>query len=215
MTTVHIITQANRYLYDDLLERSFRLRHQIFCEERGWEALRRPDSRDVDPYDLDDTVYLLALDGDRLVGGQRLRPTTQPHLLRDVFPHLADVKGIPEADDIWEWTRYFVIRERRTGRTDCRLLAAVQQFGLEEGLSHLQAVVEAWWLPRWQEAGFKIHPLGLPSLIENQWSLAVLVEISEESLERVKAFAGIKDNVLTRCGPQIPIIPHVRHAAAH
>src|SRR5262245_33587743 len=156
MTEIHIVTPANRALYEDVVQQSLRVRYDVFVRERGWAALQRSDGRDVDAYDQADTVYILAIDGERVVGGQRLCPTTRPHLLSDVFPHLAHVRGIPTGPDIWECSRYFVVKERRSGRTDCRLLAAVQEFGLQEGISQLTAVVETWWLPRLHEAGFKV-----------------------------------------------------------
>src|SRR5262245_23489796 len=151
------------------------------------------------------------MDGDRVVGGQRLLPTTRPHMLSEVFPYLAHIKGVPRGPDIWECTRYFVVKERRCGRTDCRLLAAVQKFALEEGITQLTAVVETWWLPRFQEAGFKVRPLGLPHLVENKWVIAASIEICDETLDRVKSLARIKEPILLRRGPQQP----VREIAAH
>jgi acyl-homoserine lactone synthase len=215
MTEIHIITPANRDLYEDVIEKSLRVRYDIFVRELGWNALQRADGRDLDAYDQPDTVYILAIDGERVVGGQRLNPTERPHLLSDVFPHLAHVKGVPVAPDIWEWTRYFVVKERRSGRTDCRLLAAVQEFGLEEGISQLTAVVETWWLPRFHEAGFKVKPLGLPHLVENKWAIAAAIEIKSESLDRVRTLAGIKGSVLVRHGPQQALLGLVRQATRH
>ena len=69
---IHAISAVNRHLYDDVLEQHFRLRHEIFVEERKWETLRRPDGREIDSYDNEDTIYLLALDRRRVVGGHRL-----------------------------------------------------------------------------------------------------------------------------------------------
>jgi N-acyl-L-homoserine lactone synthetase len=53
MTQIHVITRDNRPFYADHLQTYFRLRHEIFVGERGWEDLRRPDGRDVDAYDND------------------------------------------------------------------------------------------------------------------------------------------------------------------
>ena len=215
MTEIHLITAANRHLYEEVIERSLRVRYNIFVGELGWAALQRSDGRDVDAYDQPDTVYMIGIDDDRIVGGQRLYPTTRPHLLSDVFPHLAHVKGIPIAPDIWEWTRYFVIKERRSGRTDCRLLAAVQEFGIQEGISQLTAVVETWWLPRFQEAGFKIRPLGLPHLIENKWAIAAAIDVSPKSLDRVRTLAGLKGSTLVRRGPQQLLVDGSQHVTRH
>src|SRR3954454_6944260 len=112
MTLVHVVTQDNKALYEDGIRQYYRLRHQIFVEERGWNDLRRPDGLEIDTYDNEHAIYLLALDGGRVVGGQRLYPTALSHMISEVFPHMAS-RGIPQASHIFEWTRYFVIKERR------------------------------------------------------------------------------------------------------
>jgi len=40
---VHVISAVNRHLYEDVLDEHFRVRHEIFVEERKWEGLRKPD----------------------------------------------------------------------------------------------------------------------------------------------------------------------------
>jgi len=213
MTRIHVVTGDNRHLYGDELQQYFRLRHDIFVEERGWKDLRRPDGLEIDRYDNEHAVYLLAIDRERVVGGQRLYPTLLPHMISDVFAHMAG-RGIPRAFDIFEWTRYFVVRERRTGRTDCRLLAAVQEFCLDEGICELTAVVEMWWLPRWQQAGFKVRPLGLPTVVEGQPCIAAAIQISQESLDHVRRLAGLRGGSLVRSGRLLPILDRVPHVAA-
>lgn len=212
MTQVHVVTSANRHLYEDILESYHRIRHDVFVKERGWKAIERTDGRDIDAYDHDDTVHLIAIDGDRVVGGERLTPTTSPHMLSEVFPALASVKGVPIGHSIWEGSRYFVVRERRVGRTDCMLLAALQEFALDEGITHYSIVIETWWLPRLHEAGFVVRPLGLPTLIENQWALAASIDVGESNLDQARALGGITGSVLVRRGPQVPLIRQVEHA---
>jgi acyl-homoserine lactone synthase len=133
-------------------------------------------------------------------------------MLSDIFPELAAVKGVPTGPSVWEASRYFVVRERRSGRTDCTMLAAVQEFGLDEGITHYSAVIETWWLPRLHEAGFVVRPLGLPTLIENQWAIAAEIEVRESSRDRARALGGITGSVLVRRGPQFPLIRQVEHA---
>ena len=212
MTQVHVVTSANRHLYEDIIENYHRIRHDVFVKERGWKAIERTDGRDIDAYDHDNTVHLIAIDGDRVVGGERLTPTTSPHMLNEVFPALAAVKGVPIGDSIWEGSRYFVVRERRVGRTDCMLLAALQEFALDEGITHYSIVIETWWLPRLHEAGFVVRPLGLPTLIENQWALAAAIDVGASNLEQARALGGITGSVLVRRGPQIPLVRQVEHA---
>ena len=197
MTSIHVVNKRNRSHYRDVFDDYHRKRHNIFVEERGWHDLRKPDGLEIDQYDNDNAVYILAIDGSKLVGAQRLYPTTLPHMLSEVFSHIVD-RELPQDENTLEWTRYFVVRERRVGRTDCRLLAAVQQYCLEEGIERLTAVVEMWWLPRWQQAGFDVRPLGVPRLIQGEPTAAVSIAVSERSLDAVQRCGGLKPQVLTR-----------------
>lgn len=206
---IHIISAANRHLYEDVLEEHFRLRHDIFVDERGWNALRKPDGREIDSYDNDDTIYLLALEGRRVVGGHRLYPTTKPTMMSDVFPHLAAVRGCPANPLTWEWSRYFVVRDRRDGDLNLRLMAAVQEFCLDEGITHVSAIMETWWLPRFQDAGFNVAPLGLPALVENAWTMAAVIDVRSQTLKVITDRIG-PGSVLKRSGPSRDYVGRAR-----
>ena len=55
------------------------------------------DGIERDAYDNPATIYLLALDDGRVVGGQRLYPTLLPHMMSEVFPpwRAADCRDLP------------------------------------------------------------------------------------------------------------------------
>jgi len=203
---IHVISSANRHLYEDVIEQHFRLRHEVFVDERQWKALERPDQREIDAYDNDDTIYLLAVEADRIIGGHRLYPTTKPTMIGEIFPHLASLRGTPSDPLIWEWSRYFIVKDRREGRLNLQLMAAVQEFALEEGIAQVSAVMETWWLPRFQEAGFTVHPLGLPAMVEGAWTMAALIDISPDSLDQVRQLGDLSGSVLVREGPQRPLL---------
>ena len=162
-----MISAVNRHLYEDVLDQHFRVRHEIFVEERKWEGLRKPDSREIDTYDNEDAIYLLALEDRRVLGGSRLYPTTRPTMMSEVFPYLAAVRGCPVDPQVWEWSRFFVTRERRDGAFNLQLMAAAQEFCLDQGIERLCLVMETWWLPRFHDIGFVVTPLGLPALVED------------------------------------------------
>jgi acyl-homoserine lactone synthase len=214
MTSVHVVTNENKAAYAGILDEYFRLRHEVFVGERGWRDLERPDARDVDAYDNDRATYLIAIDHGHVIGGLRPYPTLLPHMISETFAHLVRGRTVLTGPTILECTRYFIVRERRMGRTDCRLLAAFQQFCLEEGVSEVTAVVEMWWLPRWQQAGFAVRPLGLPTVIEGEPCIAAAIAISESSLSRVRQVGGLRGSCLTQSGLATPILPQVSHVAA-
>ena len=202
---IHIISAANHHLYEDVLEEHFRIRHDIFVEERRWETLRKPDKREVDHFDNEDTIYLLALEGRRVIGGHRLYPTTKPSMMSEIFPHLAEVRGYPSDPLIWEWSRYFIVRDRRDGNLNLQLMAAVQEFCLAEGIAKISAIMETWWLPRFQEAGFVVAPLGLPALVENAWTMAALIDVSRDTLRAINERTGLS-SVIQRQGPHLDAV---------
>jgi acyl-homoserine lactone synthase len=204
---IHAISAANRHLYEDVIEQHYRVRHDILVDERKWNTLRRPDGREIDSYDNEDSVYLLALEDRRVVGGHRLYPTTKPTMISEVFPHLAAVRGCPADALVWEWSRYFVVRERRDGAVNLELMAAVQEFCLDQGIAQVSAIIETWWLPRFHEAGFVVTPLGLPALVEGASTMAAIIDIRQETLDTLHARIGAT-TVLRQDGPRLNAVAH-------
>ena len=47
-----------------------------------------------------------------IIGGWRLRPTTLPYMMKDVFPQLLGGTPAPVRPDIWEISRFAVDEER-------------------------------------------------------------------------------------------------------
>jgi acyl-homoserine lactone synthase len=199
---IHIITRTNRHLYDRELVAHFRLRHQIYVEERKWTNLARPDELEHDQFDNEHACYVLAIEGDRVVGGSRLIPSTEPHLLSEVFPHLVAVRGLPRAPNIYEWTRMFVVKERREGRNMGRtagtVICGVLEYCLETGIVNLTALIEMWWLPRFQDMGWQLTPLGLPELISGEWSVAVKMTVDEQTLQSTRAYHDLMQPVVLK-----------------
>jgi acyl-homoserine lactone synthase len=210
---LHIVTSENRHLYQDELEQSFRLRYRVFVQERKWKNLRRPDEREVDQFDNDEAIYLLALEGkDRqVIGGCRLLPTTGPYLLPDVFPELSEGL-IPRAANIFEWGRLYVSPSRREGlasnKTSCLIMAGVMEYCLAEGIDQLVAISEAYWIPRFLELRLNPRPLGLPRQIERTSTLCYTLEPSEIALEKLRLVHGFAHSVLVRTGIEQPAVRH-------
>jgi acyl-homoserine lactone synthase len=202
---IHAISALNRHLYEDVIEQHFRVRHEIFVDERKWEALRRPDHRDIDGYDNEDAIYLLALEDRRVLGGYRLYPTTKPSMMSEVFPHLAAVRGCPADPLIWEWSRFFVVRDRRDGALNLQLMAAAQEFCLDQGIERLCLVMETWWLPRFHDMGFTVTPLGLPALVDGAWTMAITIDVSQDALDGLHERIGMT-RLVRQDGPRIDAI---------
>lgn len=168
--------------------------------ERNWTNLTRPDGLERDQFDNEDATYILASEKGQIIGGSRLVPTTRPHLLSEVFPYLASVRGLPRAVDIYEWTRMFVVKNRRDGRTmggqtRGMVICGVLEHCLDNGITGLTALIEMFWLPLFNSMGWNLTPLGLPELINGEWSIAVKMAIDENTLASTRAFHGIVGRV--------------------
>jgi acyl-homoserine lactone synthase len=201
---IHIVNAENRSLYERELDQHHQLRHQYFYEDRGWTDLESRDGREYDPYDNASATYALAIEEDDVVGAARLYPTLRPHMLEEVCPQLAEVRGVPRGTNVYEWTRLFIVKSRREGRYGGDLVAQLFcgcfEHCLEEGIGDLSLVCEAWWLPRLQQLGWKISPLGLPGLIDNQWWVASVITVSQAALATTRAAYGISGSVMVRNG---------------
>jgi acyl-homoserine lactone synthase len=196
---VHVIRRENRHLYADILEDYFCIRHQIYVVERKWMELDRPDKRELDQFDTDDTVYLLGLEGRNIVAGMRLVPTIAPTLLSDLFPQLA-LNGPIRRPDVYELSRIFVVSKRRGEhagpRAEAVIQAAAMEFGLSIGLSAFTIVLESWWLPRLLDQGWVARPLGLPIEINSLPTVAVIVDVNDEAWTEICARRAVPGSML-------------------
>jgi acyl-homoserine lactone synthase len=201
---IHVIANENRHLYQPQLLEHHRIRHQFYIEERRWDGIESRDGGEYDQFDNDDTIYCLSIEDGRVLGGTRLYPTVKPNLLSSVWPELADVRGIPSGPNLYEWTRLFAIRERREGRYGGAVLGEIfagsLEFCLEEGISALTCIFEAWWLPRMQQHGWDLKPLGLPTLIKGEWWVAALIPVDAEMVRSTRAYYHVEKPVLVRNG---------------
>jgi acyl-homoserine lactone synthase len=178
------VRRENRQLYNRELDDYFRARHAVYVKERGWKELDRPDGREIDQYDTDKAIHLIALEGSRVVGGHRFIPTTGPNMIAEVFPHLT-VAGPLCAADAYETSRIFVVRDRRGDQSfpkvESLVLAGTIEFALVEGIKKITFVMETWWFPRLEEIGWRLRPLGLPYDVKGMSCLAVSVDVNEET----------------------------------
>ncbi|MGR9081495.1 acyl-homoserine-lactone synthase [Rhizobium aegyptiacum] len=82
------------------MEKIWRFRHEQFVERLGWEALCRNDGLEIDQFDHDRALHLALFFEDTVVGYTRLLPTTEPHLLSDVYPQIMKGQAWPRSPEI-------------------------------------------------------------------------------------------------------------------
>lgn len=194
-----------------LLEQNFRLRHKIFVEMEGWEALRRQDGRDVDAFDNADATHLLITDTDgTLVGGSRITPLDRPNLLQTVFNGLVQGEFPAHPSLGADWTRFYVHPDRREGRRrapeSAALFCAVMEYALSQGFSFITFVSSIYMLEHGTAVGWRITPLGAPVMMEGKPTIAAWIEVSEAALDNVRRVTGMTRPMMSAWEPG-PLTP--------
>lgn len=187
---------AHPAIFEDL----FRLRHDIYVARRKWKALQHDSGLERDAYDNSDAVYLLGFSPEGgITCGLRLLPTTGDHLFRDHFQHLAPA-GLPQGENIYELTRFFVATKRVAPQHRQRMIAilgaALFEYCLSNGIETIICVTDAFLIPTMQALHWRPRPLGLPSKYPEGTAVGVSIEISEETLDRLRATHAIDGPVL-------------------
>ena len=192
---IEIVNNDNAKYHQQLLDRQFRLRHDVFVKERGWTDFDIGGTHERDQYDNENAVYMIASDETGSVaGGFRLHPTVLPHMLSEHFAHLVE-GAVIERRDVLELTRFGMRRSERRSRHYFELLAAIQEYGVMEGLSGFTSVMNPLRIPILQGFGFEIEPLGLPTVLNGESTIAVLFHVSEQYHARVRAKVAIHETV--------------------
>jgi acyl-homoserine lactone synthase len=197
---ITIVTADNRHQFKDEMEQAYRLWHRVFVEEMGWSSLAREDGREIDQFDDEHAVHMLYVREGRVLGYQRMLPSTRPHLLSEVLPQLCEGER-PVGPEIWEWTRYCVEpahreRGRALSPVANALLSGIVEWGLASGISTVIIEMNPLWLLRLVQLYFRTIPLGLPQKIDGQDVLAVTASFDHRTLARLREMRGEDSSVL-------------------
>jgi acyl-homoserine lactone synthase len=141
----------------------FEDRKRLFIDLLRWDLRVEQNQREIDQFDGDDAVYLIALDqtGDH-IGSLRLLPSEQPHILSTLFADLCP-DGVPIGPTIFEVTRLCLpVRHGAAERLRVRnaLISAMVDHALEVGIIRLTGVVEAGFLAQILGMGWRCMTLG-------------------------------------------------------
>ncbi|MGC1301716.1 MAG: acyl-homoserine-lactone synthase [Caulobacteraceae bacterium] len=165
---IHLVTAANRHLYEPQLQAMHAERKRQFVDGRGWNLPVR-DGGEYDQFDDADAVYLIGFDsGGQISVSARIRPTLSGGVIADVFPHLVLEAEQPiRAAGAYECTRYFTTGHHRglrgfeaRSRLHIALIETVRHLNGRRllGLVDLDLMTH---LRRF--SGLRLRPIGLPA----------------------------------------------------
>ncbi len=194
-----------------LFEQMYRQRYEIYVKRRKWGGLKPIGDQERDEFDTSAAIYLVALDAeDEILAGLRLLPTTRPHILGELFPHLA-LEGVPTGVDILELTRFYVapfkssraVRDWLVGV----LCAGMIEYCLANNVRQVTSVIDTFLLKLMLSMEWRVRPLGTPKPYPEGEAVAVIVEMTPAILDSTRRTKGVIGPVLSRPGFEQPRIP--------
>lgn len=186
---IHIVESRLELANCRLIETMFIDRKRLFVDLFGWDVPVIDGLYEIDQFDDDHTVYLIAADAHgEHEASIRLFPTTRPHMLGTIFPHLCPL-GVPVGETTWESTRLCLpqrhgAQRRRELRN--RLISAMVDVALERGIEHYTGVIPDPFRREVLAMGWQAEPLGPAVRIPGGPIGAFLVHIHADTPERLR-----------------------------
>jgi acyl-homoserine lactone synthase len=206
---VHVVHSENQHLYQSELNQFFKLRHDIYVDEKHWRE-PSPDGMERDQFDTDIATYFIGIRDGEVIAGSRLIPTDFPHLLSEVFPHACNLGGVPRYQHYAEWTRGFIVKSARDQlglKVKAASCAAIMEYCLQENITMVGGIQEMYWLPLWRRLGWTVNFVGTPLEIDNTWCVAAYFDVSRAALSSARRRAGVATSNLTHAGIYRPFHP--------
>lgn len=165
-------------------EQMYRLRYKVFHERLRWDVRTHGD-QEYDEYDDTNSVYMLTTDAnDQVVGGWRVRPTTRPYMLGDIFSNLLHGADAPHHRHVWEISRFAVDTSDHSrtagfslGDTARALLVDTCKFAIANHVTQFVIVTTVAVERLINSTGVVMNRFGPPTRIGRVMSVACWVDI--------------------------------------
>lgn len=205
---IFIVTGENRHLFETELAQMHRQRKAVFIDELGWNV-PAIGGMEIDAYDHANTIYLLLHDEARseLLASARLFPTTQPHLMTDVFAHLCALPP-PTGPLIWEASRFCAtpaLAGRRRLEVLWQILAGVMETCLLFGIEQIVFTANRAFLPLAMQCGWEARTLGNTVADGDDHVTPVCVQIHPTGLRSLRRRFGIEGPITRFVTPRLRV----------
>lgn len=175
-------------------------RKRVFVDRLGWNLPTAGSWLEIDQFDTEYTVYLIACDeNQRHLGSVRLNPTVRPHMLDTLFVDLCE-EGPVIAPDVWESSRFTIapvgLRGTEVMRLSQYLALAHVEFALMNGISKYTMIGEVHRVATVISMGWNVRPLCLPKSDGNSNVQALEVSFDTATLEAMRCRFKIAAPVL-------------------
>lgn len=182
-------------------------RKRVFVDQLGWQLCAPGSWLEIDQFDTEYTVYLIACAAgdERHLASVRLNPTTRPHMLNTIFTQLCD-GGPVVADDVWESSRFTIaplgMRGTEVMRLSQYLALAHVEFARLNGIRRYTMIGEVHRVATVVSMGWRVRPLCLPKDCGGARVQALEVSIDEDTLPMMRERFRVREPVLAWSDPQ-------------
>lgn len=198
---IDVVLPEERFAYASLLMQMHQDRKTVFVDRLGWQLPSAGSWLEVDDFDNNHTVYLLARSpqSGSHEGSVRLLPSTAPHMLQSIFRDLCS-REVPVGEDCWEISRLVTPPPSVAGRSIIRvhrlLALALVEFAVMNGIKRYTVVIEAHRVPALLSIGWQVLPLGFPTFHSGQHLQALQVAIEDGTLQQLRSRLKLAGSVL-------------------
>ncbi|MES2443949.1 MAG: acyl-homoserine-lactone synthase [Pseudomonadota bacterium] len=185
---IRILTYDRRDSAPLAFDTMFEDRKALFVDLLRWDVPVVDGRFEMDAFDAEGAIYLIALDDEgEHQGSLRLLPTDRPHLLDSMFGQLCPL-GIPAGPGVLEITRLCLpSRLGARSRLEVRnaLISAMVDYALVSGVTRLTGLVEVGFRKEVLSMGWLAEPIGPATLFGGATLGAFALHITSDTPVRL------------------------------
>lgn len=182
------------------LETMFADRKRQFVDFFEWDVPVVDGRYEMDQFDTATAAYIIAVDATGIhEASMRMLPSTEPHLLGTLFPHLCP-GGVPVGERVWESTRLCLpSRHGAARRLELRnaLISAMVDFALARGIERITGVIPDGFRKQVLAMGWKAEPIGPAVRINGGPIGAFAIDIARDTPDRLR-WTGVYASAVDR-----------------
>ena len=215
---IHVVTAANRCLYERQLKQMHLQRTKVFVEGMGWNRPVAEDGGEYDEGDDEHAIYFLSLteNGD-IDRSMRARKASDWSVIGDVYPHFIgpDTPSVRNPD-VWEMCRLYNIggaREPEGFKQRGELGLALIEKAVQCGITRIVGMSELFLVGPVMRSGWRMKVIGLPGNYGEGECVAVEVDACAEAVDEMRERLNITSSVLLEIMPGDPLAEIEPHEA--
>lgn len=212
-----------------------RTRAKIFKERMHWDVEVDHMAIESDEYDLPETIYVLSLDDhENVVGTWRFLTTSQPSMIRSIWPQYLASLPIPQSDNMIETSRFGVHLDhesyrdrfgfednadtqkhikRATSFATAEMLVSLIDACIMCGIADMYTLYSVKVKRLLERIGFKPYAVSEILELEGEKTVTAHFKMNDELLQAVQDGSGVLSEVTPNILPPALVERYVKHQA--